>query len=59
MNSAKRLLDILQAIKKERDYYKACEILFNCKDTFSQLNFYKYFFFFFKNIKKILRDTRN
>lgn len=57
MNSAKRLLDILQAIKKERDYYKACEILFNCKDTFSQLNFYKYFLNDLKNIEKILKDT--
>lgn len=57
MNSAKRLLDILNVIKTERNYYKACEILFNCKDTFLQLYFYKYFLNDIKNIEKILKDT--
>lgn len=57
MNSAKRLLDILKTIEKEANYYKACEILFNCKDTFLQLYFYKYFLNDLKNIEKILKDT--
>ncbi len=57
MNSAKRLLDILKTIEKEANYYKACEILFNCKDTFLQLYFYKYFLNDLKNIERILKDT--
>lgn len=57
MNSAKRLLDILKTIEKEANYYKACEILFNCKDTFSQLNFYKYFLNDIKNIEQLLKNT--
>lgn len=57
MNSAKRLLDVLKEIQKSKDYYKACEVLFNCKDTFLQLYFYKYFLNDLKNIGKILKDT--
>ncbi|MFX4252022.1 hypothetical protein ACOL21_04155 [Aliarcobacter butzleri] len=57
MNSAKRLLDVLKEIQKSKDYYKACEVLFNCKDTFLQLYFYKYFLNDLKNIEKILKDT--
>ncbi|MFW2585582.1 hypothetical protein [Aliarcobacter butzleri] len=57
MNSAKRLLDVLKEIQKSKDYYKACEVLFNCKDIFLQLYFYKYFLNDLKNIERILKDT--
>lgn len=57
MNSAKRLLDVLKEIQKSKDYYKACEILFNCQDTFLHLYFYKYFLADIKMIEKLLKST--
>jgi|GEM_PF-6595652 len=57
MNSAKRLTDILKTISKEKDYYKACEVLFSCNDTYSHLYFYRYFLNDLKHIEKILKKT--
>lgn len=57
MNSAKRILDILKEIQSTKNYYKACEKLFNCEDAFLQLYFYRYFLNDLKSIEKALIDT--
>lgn len=57
MNSAKRIIDILQAVKERQTYYEACRTLFSCDELYQQLYFYKYFINDLKNVEKALRAT--
>lgn len=57
MNSAKRIVDILKSIQKQRLYYDACKELFSCDELYQQLYFYKYFLNDLKNIENILKST--
>lgn len=57
MNSAKRIVDILKAIKELRAYYDACKELFSCNELYQQLYFYKYFLNDLKSIERVLKAT--
>lgn len=57
MNSAKRIVDILKSIQKQRLYYDACKELFSCDELYQQLYFYKYFLNDLKSIERILKAT--
>lgn len=57
MNSARRIIDILEKIKVEKVYFDACKSLFKTNDRYEQLYFYKYFLTDLKNIEKILKKT--
>lgn len=57
MNSAKRIVDILKAIKEDKTYFNACIRLFSCDELYQQLYFYKYFLNDLKSIERVLKST--
>lgn len=57
MNSAKRIVDILNAVQEEKTYYDACKKLFSCNELYQQLYFYKYFLNDLKYVENTLKST--
>lgn len=57
MNSARRIIDILEKIQEQKTYFDACKTLFKTSNTYEQLYFYKYFLSDLKNIEKVLKKT--
>lgn len=57
MNSAKRIVDILNSLQEEKTYYDACRRLFSCDELYQQLYFYKYFLNDLKYVENSLKST--